>query len=476
MADPFDDDIFRDRFASMEDQAKTGAAKPAVEKAPDKVFNPFDDIPDDLDAAPLATETKGTDDGPWAQKPGETELRERFLSDFMKDLTGTHDKEEHHELEFEKEPEKDDGGAVDRDRFLSFLAQSMSIDDTPAPKKDEPQTLTQGGGEAKKAAAPKEAAKPAAAVKKPAPVAKAVPRAIPVEQKKKRVKPPIEVICAIKDSSARGSSIACFNWLLNDPMDLGKINLTLVTVGKSRKKEEYLEFLRDLKKRVQSFGDRFVVTVNFLPEDWHGVGHTMKVFLKEQKPELLVVGKGRNNLLAEYWSTCDSPCPVVMVKSRLPPPDPEREKTRFFYKNVALTAAPHNKHVINSFHWMVAKMDMKHAAQMIVVHVVTSNEAKVGGRAYIDTFRPLAKGLPFLVRSALVCASKDRTIEGGLRSFVKLKDQPVDLCVVSPKPADFGEGQSKTRVGGAITAYCVDNLACDILIFKDTRTRSFGMQ
>lgn len=457
MADPFDD-VFRDRFASMEQQAETGQKKPAVEK----VFNPFDDIPDDLDAAPLATETKGTDEGPWARK-GEAELRERFLSDFMKDLTDTHDNEAHHELQIEKEPEKTEGGGVpDRDRFLSFLAQSMSVDDEP--KKEEPKVLTQEPA----AAAP--AAKPAAKE-----ATESVPVAIPVETKK-RIKPPIEVICAIKDSNPKGSSIAAFNWLLNDPMDLGKINLTLVTVGKTRKKEEYLEFLRDLKKKIHTFGDRFVVTVNFLPEDWHGVGHTLKVFIKEQKPELLVVGKGRSGLLAEYWSTCDSPCPVVMVKSRLPAPDPDRDQTRFYYKNVALTAAPHNKHVINSFHWMVAKMDMKHAAQMIVVHVVTSNEAKVGGRAYIDTFRPLAKGLPFLVRSALVCASKDRTVQGGLRSFVKLKDQPVDLCVVSPKPADYGEAASKTRVGGEITAYCVDNLACDILIFKDARTRTYGMQ
>eukprot|EP00457_Paulinella_chromatophora_P006013 gb/GEZN01006031.1/.p1 GENE.gb/GEZN01006031.1/~~gb/GEZN01006031.1/.p1 ORF type:complete len:499 (-),score=88.92 gb/GEZN01006031.1/:223-1575(-) len=450
----------------MEQQAETGKAGPAVEK----IFNPFDDIPDDLDAAPLATETKSTDDGPWAVKEGEGELRERFLSDFMKDLAPGQEKEEHQQL-VEEQPAK----SGDRDRFLSFLAQSMSMEDEPKPKASEvvPADASVKVNAQAAAKAKAEAAQDAAPVR----ITPAPKLASPVKPEvKKRTKPPIEVICAIKDTEPRGSSTAAFNWLLNDPMDLGKINLTLITIGKSRQKEVYLEFLRDLKKRAQSYGERFVVTINFREEDWHGVGHTMKVFLKERAPELLVVGKGRNQVMAEYWSTCDSPCPVVMVKSRLPTPSPDRENTRFYYKNVALTASPRNKHVINSFHWMVAKMDMKHAAQMIVVHVVTSSEAKASGREYINTFRPLAKGLPFLVRSALVCASKDRTIEGGLKSFIKLKDQPVDLCVVSPKPADFGEGRSKTRVGGAITAYCVDNLQCDILIFKDSRTRSFGME
>eukprot|EP00808_Paulinella_micropora_P019777 g44844.t1 len=442
MADPFDDDAFRDRFASMEKQAETGKTGPAVEK----IFNPFDDIPDDLDAAPLATETKTTDDGPWAKKEGEDELRERFLSDFMKDLAPGQEKEDHHELSFETEPQKSEADE-DRDRFLSFLAQSMSVDDEPKPKQ------AAAAQREAQAAKKKEENRPVN-VHIPSPPPKEKKVEVEVKQQKpKRVKPPIEVIAAIKDNNSRGSSIAAFNWLLNDPMDLGKINLTLVTIGKSRKKDEYLEFLRDLKKKAQLFGERFVVTVNFLEEDWHGVGHTMKVFLKERAPELLVVGKGRNVIMSEYWSTCDSPCPIIMVKSRLPAPDPDRENTRFYYKNVALTAAPKNKHVINAFHWMVAKMDMKHAAQMIVVHVVTSSEAKQGGREYINTFRPLAKGLPFL-----------------------LKDQPVDLCVVSPKPAELGEGRSKTRVGGLITAFCVDNLACDILIFKDSRTRSFGME
>jgi len=216
-------------------------------------------------------------------------------------------------------------------------------------------------------------------------------------------------------------------------------------------------------KEGESYGDgKFTLNTKVLEVDKFGIGHTIKAYCKEISPLLLVVGDSlKKEPLRNYLAECDNHCPVLFVKSEFSLSQDRKIDTR--YQHIASGVA-RNPYSDNAFNFMLKHINIAKSSQLVVVHVVTTKDDKPGGREYLSSFKPLCKGKPYAIRSALVYARKEKTIPGGLATFCR--DRKVELMVVGPKP----QGGKKARAGGRITALCMDFIECDLLVYKDERT------
>jgi len=170
--------------------------------------------------------------------------------------------------------------------------------------------------------------------------------------------------------------------------------------------------------------------------------------------------------LKTYFAECDCQCPVLFAKSDWSLPSADlKSDTR--YEHIAIGVAE-NAHSDSGFKFLLDQLRISKPSELVVIHVVLNREDKPLARGYLESFKPLCKGKPYPVRSALVYARKDKSIAGGLTTFSR--DRKLDLMCISPKP----QGGKKARVGGKTLSHCLVNLFCDFLIFKDERTMADG--
>jgi len=276
---------------------------------------------------------------------------------------------------------------------------------------------------------------------------------------------PTSVAIGVKASK---SSDRAFDWVLADPLGFGVVNVVLIHVSKKKERERGEVLMKAFADRVKPYGKKFVVETKWLELDRHGVGHTIKAWLRDDGPHMFVAGYGHKEL-NEYFATADTWCPVVLVKSEMhPAPDKDLR-----YENVAI-AQSSNKHSEHGFAWLLERMKISKDSQLVVCHVVLEKEDKPKAREFLASFKPRCEGKHFIIRSALIYAKKERTTHGGLKSFCEMKDKPVGLMVISPRPAEHGK--SKTRVGGGTTLASIDILPCDLLYFKDERTQAADLE
>lgn len=111
---------------------------------------------------------------------------------------------------------------------------------------------------------------------------------------------------------AIGGSMDALAWTLADPLNLRGSQITIVHV-KCKDVESDSQTLARLRSdcKVEAFPHftfRFVV----LTPDRFGVGHTIKAFLKREKPSLFVIKK-TDSELCRYLASCDSRCPVALI-------------------------------------------------------------------------------------------------------------------------------------------------------------------
>jgi len=275
------------------------------------------------------------------------------------------------------------------------------------------------------------------------------------------------IICPLK-STISPTSQRAFNWILRNPLGIGSSRVVLLHVAPSKKKRSDGElilksFLKDSDRHREL---KFTFETALLEVDKHGVGHTIKAYCRDIGPLLLVVGDAsKRSPLRNYFCECDCYCPVVFVKSEFNPTQSQNKDNRYEHLAVGVSE---NEHSQNGFQFLLENLSIAKTSQLVVVHVVTNKETKPIGRDFLASFKPFCKGRPYAIRSALVYARKERTIPGGLATFCR--DRKVEILSISPKP----QGGKKARVGGKIMTQCMENVACDILIFKNERTQPVG--
>jgi len=190
--------------------------------------------------------------------------------------------------------------------------------------------------------------------------------------------------------------------------------------------------------------------------DKHGLGHTVKAYCREHAPLLLVVGDDqKKSALRTYFAECDCYCPVLFARL-----DTDSKKG---YEQVAVGVS-RNPYSNSGFSFLLKNVLLPKNSQLVVVHVVTEKPEKTPGRDYLASFKPQCKGKPYAIRSALVYARKERTIPGGIITFVR--DRKVELMCLSPKP----QGGKKLRAGGKIMSTCMESVMSDFMVLKDDRT------
>jgi len=273
-------------------------------------------------------------------------------------------------------------------------------------------------------------------------------------------------VCALVAITESTNSERALNWVLADPAGFGTVSILLVHTSKRKDKDAGERLLSSFADRCRPF-NRVSVETKWLETDRHGVGHTIKIYCKEEGPHLLVAGYSDKQLeLMQYFTTADTWCPVLLVKSSLEA-SPSKPSPRF----ATVGAAQDNsKHSELAFKWLLSRLSIPKKSQFVVCHVVLAQDDKPKGREFLAAFKPLCEGRPYIIRSALIYAKREKTVSGGLKSFCEMKEQSVELMVLAPKPERGAK--SKTRVGGAITLECIENMPCDVLVYKDEQTQT----
>jgi len=270
----------------------------------------------------------------------------------------------------------------------------------------------------------------------------------------------------VKHSTSKSSQKAV-SWIFRNPLGLSSLRIILLNVVVRKRKSEGEQILKYFKAQVESFATvcKFSLKTQLIESDRHGVGHTIKAYSREVAPTLLVVGDSRKSQLRTYLTECDCHCPLILVKSDLPVPSQEDMKLDSKYTNVAIGVHA-NPHSDNGFKFLLQTMNIPKTSQLVVVHVVVDKDDKPFGREFLASFKPFCQGKQYAIRSALVYARKEKTIPGGLTTFSR--DRKVDLMCIAAKP----QGGKKARAGGKVVTQCVEQIACDIMIYKDDRTHS----
>eukprot|EP00808_Paulinella_micropora_P007665 g64406.t1 len=294
----------------------------------------------------------------------------------------------------------------------------------------------------------------------------------------------MSLVLAVNVVPRSRSSVSAMNWVLNNPLNFEHWSVTVISAAKKKDTGVVKTMFEAYSKTFSELHPSTSIECKCLPVDKFGIGHTVKAFCRQVKPTLLVVGasKDKNDkdktALRDYWRTCDSFCPVLVVKTEWLAPVVGHS---WHHQRVMLAQAP-TLHCDHAFSFLGKFIRLREPQnELVIVHAVMNKNDKPRAREYLAGHAEKCQGKPFIIRSALLYAKKFKTVQASLLAYAELKGKECDLVVCSPVPNSQDNAQptrpsakhrSKTRVGGQLTDFLLTNLSTDIIFFKDDRTQA----
>eukprot|EP00457_Paulinella_chromatophora_P004032 gb/GEZN01004042.1/.p1 GENE.gb/GEZN01004042.1/~~gb/GEZN01004042.1/.p1 ORF type:complete len:577 (-),score=82.88 gb/GEZN01004042.1/:263-1993(-) len=276
---------------------------------------------------------------------------------------------------------------------------------------------------------------------------------------------PIVVLCIGSDAASTNRALS---WVLTDTQGLcgPHFQLCLITCDKGNKDPSHARaLLAAYKAKTPS---HIVCETRMLRDDGRGVGHSIKSYVNELQPKLVVCGtKGFGSLWRKVVGSTSiflvhhCHCPVLVVKAS--PIDHVKNTGKPLHVAIAVDANVHSQRAVE---WFLKFADLPKDANMVILYAVGHAEEKPSGRQFLTNFKPVAQHSvkSWQMKSALVYF-KDMT---PAESIVKYADEyGCDLLVVASRDLQMVD----RNVAGSMSDAMVHRAKCDVLIWKDPLTR-----
>eukprot|EP00457_Paulinella_chromatophora_P003373 gb/GEZN01003380.1/.p1 GENE.gb/GEZN01003380.1/~~gb/GEZN01003380.1/.p1 ORF type:complete len:612 (+),score=75.16 gb/GEZN01003380.1/:62-1897(+) len=276
---------------------------------------------------------------------------------------------------------------------------------------------------------------------------------------------PIVVLCISSDTASTNRALS---WVLTDTQGLcgPHFQLCLVTCDKGNKDPSHAcALLASYKTKIPS---HISCETKMLRDDGRGVGHSIKSFVNELQPKLVVCGtKGFGSMWRKMVGSTSiflvhhCHCPVLVVKAS--PADHAKHAGKPLHVSIAVDANVHSQRAVE---WFLKFADLPKDANMVILYAVAHAEQKPSGRQFLTNFKPVAQHSikSWHMQSALVYFKDMSPAE----SIVKYTEEyGCDLLVVASRDLQMVD----RNLAGSMSDAMVHHAKCDVLIWKDPLTR-----
>jgi len=276
-------------------------------------------------------------------------------------------------------------------------------------------------------------------------------------------------------------SVNAFNWVRDDPLAIMQEETLIEFVHVVKEERDRHRGIDVLSKwgtlARKTFKDRNHIKISTkLLEDKQGVGHAIKRYCNEIKPKTLVVASCKTtalkrHLLGSVSEYCQHhcQCPVVIVKKPRVDVDVKVDaQPKPLHVAIAIDSNVHSDHAVE---WFLSQVNLPKKSTMVLLHVVQKPKQKPDARKFLASYRPrcLESKKDFTMKSGLVYFKGKKPSDSILKYA---NDYGADLLIVASKWMTRFARQFK----GSVSDACVKNAECDVMVWKDERTRRLSTE